>query len=137
MKLPIYSAFAVTIGLALSLANVGCSNTRNVAGDRRAGEAADRTASVTADDKDFAVRAAQDGMAEIELGNLAVQKGSSQDVKDFGRKLVQDHGKANADLREIAAKEGITLPSEFAQKHRDLKDRLSKLSGAEFDREFF
>jgi len=139
MKLPIYSGFAVTIGMALLLVNVGCSNTgRNTAADRPAGqEAADRnSATVSAADRDFATKAAQIGLAEVELGNLAQQKGSSQEVKDFGRKLVEDHSKVNADLKDIAAKEGITIPGETDRKHRDLIDKLSKLSGKEFDREF-
>jgi putative membrane protein len=87
---------------------------------------------MTADQR-FVRDAAEGGMAEVELGKLAAEKGSSQDVKNFGQRMVDDHSKANSQLKQIASNEGITLPAKLDAKDRALKARLSKLSGENFD----
>lgn len=84
-------------------------------------------------DAAFAVRAAQGGLAEVKLGRLAAEKGSSADVKAFGQQMVDDHGKANEQLKSAAQSEGMTLPSDVNGKQQAMYDHLSKLSGAEFD----
>jgi putative membrane protein len=89
--------------------------------------------SMTADQR-FVRDAAEGGMAEVELGKLAAEKGSSQDVKNFGQRMVDDHSKANDQLKQIASNEGMTLPAKLDAKDRALKMRLSKLSGENFDR---
>ncbi len=88
---------------------------------------------MSAHDAMFAKEAASGGMTEVQLGQLAQDKGSSQDVKDFGKKMVQDHTKANDDLKSVASKDSITLPTAIMPKDQALYDRLSKLSGAQFD----
>jgi putative membrane protein len=87
-------------------------------------------------DATFVSDAASGGMAEVQLGQLAQEKGSSDAVKDFGQKMVTDHGKADDELKGIAEKEGITVPSNMSRKDQAAYDRLSKLQGAEFDREY-
>lgn len=89
---------------------------------------------LSASDKAFAEKAAQGGQAEVELGQLAADKGQSQQVKEFGQKMVQDHTKANDQLKQVASQEGITLPTSLDAKDKALKDRLEKLSGAQFDK---
>jgi putative membrane protein len=84
-------------------------------------------------DMNFAKAAAAGGMAEVKLGQLAADKGSSDFVKQFGQKMVDDHGKANDNLKSIAQKDSITLPTDIMPKDQALYDRLSKLSGAAFD----
>ena len=88
------------------------------------------------DDKTFVMNAAVGGMAEVELGKLAVQKGSSESVKSFGQKMVDDHSKANDDLKSVASKQKIDIPVSLDSKHQATVDRLSKLSGAAFDRAY-
>ena len=83
-----------------------------------------------------AVLAAQGGMAEVALGNLALQQGSSPKVKDFGKKLADDYSKANDELTQIASREGINLPSGMDMKQQQTVERFSKLSGAQFDKEY-
>ena len=56
-------------------------------------------------------KAAKGGMMEVSFGNLAAQNGQSDDVKSFGKRMVTDHGKANDELKSIAAQKGVTLPS--------------------------
>jgi putative membrane protein len=91
---------------------------------------------LSAQDRDFAMKAAQGGMTEVEMGNLAQQRGASEQMKEYGRKLVQDHTRMNNDLKDIAGKENITLPTDISADQRRTIDRLSKLSGTQFDREF-
>jgi len=75
-------------------------------------------------------------MTEIELGKLATQKASSDAVKQFGQKLIDDHTKANDQLKEIAGKANITIPDSLDSKHQSRIDKLAKLSGPEFDKAF-
>jgi putative membrane protein len=76
------------------------------------------------------------GMTEVKLGELASQKAQNADVKAFGRMMVQDHTKAGDALKEIGAKHNVMAPTTLDDDHREKLDRLSKLSAAEFDREY-
>jgi len=82
------------------------------------------------------MKAAEGGLAEVELGNLAKDKASNADVKAFGQQMVDDHSKANDELKQLASSKGITLPTETDAKHKAERDRLSKMSGAEFDKAY-
>jgi putative membrane protein len=94
------------------------------------------SAALSDDDRDFMTDAATGGMEEVELGRLAAQKAQSADVKKFGQKMVDDHSKANNELKELAAKKGVTLPTDMKDEQKEDKDKLSKLSGADFDKEY-
>ncbi len=87
-------------------------------------------------DRRFVKEAAEGGMAEVELGRLAVEKASSDDVKKFGQRMIDDHSKANDKLKEVASSEGITLPQALDAKDEATKSRLSKLSGEQFDKAY-
>src|SRR5213595_3735519 len=65
----------------------------------------------SAKDKTFMKKAAKGGMMEVAMGKLAEQNGQSEDVKSFGKRMVTDHGKANDELKSIASKKGVQLPS--------------------------
>ncbi len=91
---------------------------------------------ITAEDHNFAVRAAQGGMAEVKLGQLAQQRAESPAVKEFGSRMVTDHTRLNDKLKTIAEKDGIPLPAGLTAKDQATYDRLSKLSGAAFDRAY-
>ena len=84
----------------------------------------------------FVEKAAMGGMAEVQLGQLAQQKASNDQVKQFGARMVQDHGKANDELKKVASDKGIELPASLDKKHEKELQRLQKLSGAEFDRAY-
>lgn len=62
-------------------------------------------------DKTFMKKAAKGGMMEVAMGQIAEQKGQSEDVKSFGKRMVTDHTKANDELKSIASKKGVQLPS--------------------------
>jgi putative membrane protein len=88
------------------------------------------------DDHAFVEKMAQTGIAEVKLGQLAAERAADAQVKQFGRRMVTDHQKANNELKQIASKMAVQLPAETDDKHQQLYDRLSKLKGAEFDREY-
>jgi len=93
-------------------------------------------ANMAAQDRNFLMDAAMGGLMEVELGRLAAQQGTSDAVKQFGQRMVDDHSKANQELMSVASSKGITLPTEIDEKHRKEMTKLSGLSGAEFDREY-
>jgi putative membrane protein len=87
-------------------------------------------------DATFVMKAARGGMAEVELGKLAVEKAGSDEVKKFGQRMVDDHSKANDELKILARNKHITLPTEVDPREQALHDRLAKLSGTEFVRAY-
>jgi len=87
-------------------------------------------------DTQFAKKAAEGGMAEVKMGQLAQQKGTAESVKKFGARMVEDHTKAGTELKGVAAQEKITLPEDMTAKDKATYDMLSKLSGAAFDRAY-
>jgi putative membrane protein len=93
-------------------------------------------ASTPAADKAFARKAAMGGMAEVEMGKLAQEKASNAQVKEFAARMVTDHGKANEELKGVAGAKDITLPTSMGPEHKAAMDKLSKLSGDAFDREY-
>jgi putative membrane protein len=84
----------------------------------------------------FAMAAARGGMAEVEMGKLAAEKGSSADVKAFGQQMVDDHGQANEKLKAIAEKKNMTLPANMSAKQQSMYDMLKTKSGADFDKAY-
>ena len=88
------------------------------------------------DDAEFAVKAANGGMMEVELARLASTKASSTPVKDYAKKMMDDHMRANDELQSLATQKNITLPAALSQESQKDVDRLSKLSGSEFDKEY-
>jgi len=84
-------------------------------------------------DKDFILAAAQGGMTEVNLGELAAQKGTRDDVKTFGQMMVKDHTAINGDLKALAAQKDVTLPASLDAKHQGVVDQMAALTGAGFD----
>ena len=87
-------------------------------------------------DREFVRKAAQGGLAEVQLGQLATEKAASPEVKQFGQRMVDDHTKANDQLKQIAQQQGIEVPDQLDAKDAATKARLEKLSGKECDRAY-
>jgi putative membrane protein len=87
-------------------------------------------------DKMFLRHAAEGGIAEVKLGQLAANKASSDDVKAFGQKMVDDHTKINNDIDQIADSMGVMLPKAMDKEDQAEYDKLDKLSGNDFDIEY-
>jgi putative membrane protein len=100
-------------------------------------EKADKTMAYAKDsDATFVMKVAHGGMAEVDLGKLAVEKAGSDEVKKFGQRMVDDHSKANDELKILAQNKHITLPAQIDPQEKALHDRLAKLSGPSFDRAY-
>jgi putative membrane protein len=87
-------------------------------------------------DSMFVRKAAEGGMAEVKLGELAKERASNPAVKNFGDRMVRDHSKAGDQLKLIASKKGVTLRDSMNAKDKALYDRLSRLSGEAFDKAY-
>ncbi|MEG4579644.1 DUF4142 domain-containing protein [Microcoleus sp. MON1_C5] len=89
--------------------------------------------SLSSQDRNFVMQAGQLGMLEVELGRLAVQRGSSAGVKQYGQEMVKEHTQANEELMQVAMQKGVKLPTEMSSQNTALMERLSGLSGTSFD----
>jgi putative membrane protein len=87
-------------------------------------------------DKMFLQKASEGGMAEVQLGQLAAQKGSSAEVKQFGQKMVEDHTRLNEQMKPIADALGVNAPKHLNKVDQAEYDKLSSLSGDAFDQEY-
>ena len=87
-------------------------------------------------DASFIKEASQGGMAEIQLGKMVTDKAQNAELKEFGKRLQQDHTAANQELMQIAQKNGVTLPSELNRKENREADKLQDKTGADFDKAF-
>ena len=88
------------------------------------------------DDTEFAVAAADGSMLEIQLGQLALTKASSPKVKEFAQSMVDDHSKANEELKGLAQTKNITLPTSISEEKQKDYDKLAEKSGADFDKAY-
>ena len=95
-----------------------------------------RALALDSSDKTFIMKAAQGGMTEVDAGKMAQEKGSSQDVKDFGAMMVKDHTQNNADLAALAKTKGVDVPPSLDNMHQKMVDNLSSKSGAAFDKAY-
>jgi putative membrane protein len=134
-KVMVYSTAMLALAAAPVFAQAG--STRGQSGQAGSAQPTRRSeAGASGPDRMFGMEAAQGGMAEVALGRLAGEKASNDRVKQFGQRMVSDHGKANDELKALAATKNISLPAELDARHKATEDRLSKLSGAAFDRAY-
>ena len=97
---------------------------------------AQNTTNASASDKKFVRSALEGGNAEVKLGQLAAQKGNSEDVKQFGQKMVDDHTKLGDEMKEVAQKESVSVPTGIPAKDKALETKLQSLSGDAFDKAY-
>jgi len=91
------------------------------------------SAGVQSEDQEFVLKAAEGGMLEVELGNLAVKSGTSPKVKEYGKMMVKDHSKVNQELTQLAGKKQITIPTALSAAGKRQLDSLASQQGEEFD----
>ena len=89
-----------------------------------------------ADDKSFIEKAAQGGMAEVEAGELAANKATNQEVRQFGMTMAKEHGAANQKLADLAKSKGIELPDSMGEKHMETLEALQATNGPRFDAKY-
>jgi putative membrane protein len=90
----------------------------------------------TMDAKEFVQKAGADGIAEIDMGKLAVKNAKDKEVKSFAQTLIDEHTKVNNELKKIASKQGITMPTSAGEENATMLNNLKKKTGAEFDKAF-
>jgi putative membrane protein len=81
----------------------------------------------------FMMEAAANNIAEVATGRLAVQKGATEDVRTFGQKMVDDHTRANEELKALAEKHGVDLPNAPKPEHQKVSEHLNALNNESFD----
>jgi|SRR5215471_18356742 len=131
MRRSLNTLCVILFGMAMTMsaaAQSGTSETGTTSGKQSAG--------MGDTDSTFVKKAAQGGLAEVELGQLAAQKASSEEVKRFGQRMVDDHTRANEELKQVAAQKNIDVPQQLDAKDKATKARLEKLSGEQFDRAY-
>jgi len=87
-------------------------------------------------DQQFVLKASAGGLAEVNMGRLAAKSASDPAVKKFGQHMVKDHDKANKELIDLANKQKFSVAARMDAEHQKLFDKLSKTTGAAFDREY-
>lgn len=96
----------------------------------------DSAAGVSDQDREFVKEAALGSMQEVQLGKIVADRATNSDVKQFGEKMVEEHSKASAKLKEIASQKGLSLPQQLDEDRKEAINDLTKHTGPEFDREY-
>ena len=113
----------------------GTTSTVGTSGTTSTGTMA-ATSSMDPADSDFMMKAAQGGMAEVNMGNMASSKATNADVKKFGDRMVTDHSKANDELKQLASTKGVTLPTDVNDEQKKAMDMMSSKNGKDFDKAY-
>jgi putative membrane protein len=131
--------YFLTLVLAAALAG-GCRGNDDKAAAPPAGSGPVGTSGAAADvkssDKDFVRDAAIANMAEVELGRLALQRSTDDNVKKFAQMMIDDHTRGLNSLKDVASRHLIEMPAQVDEKHHEKAQELGKKQGLEFDREY-
>jgi putative membrane protein len=84
----------------------------------------------------FVIKAAQSTTAEIQLGQLAIEKAENPSVREFAQRVVRDRTKAGEQLKQIAKQQHMTLPANMTAGNQAQYDKLQLLSGRRFDQTY-
>lgn len=87
-------------------------------------------------DSEFIKKAASGGMMEVALGKVAQKKAISNDVKQFGARMVKDHSKANDQLMQLAKNKKLAIPNQLMDEHQKHIDKLSATADEKFDQAY-
>lgn len=127
----------LTFALVTAVTLVACGGNDRANADRDNAPAVGTAGTANnAPDRDFVQEQLADGNAEVELGRLAQEKATRPEVREFGQMMVRDHTQAGEELRQIASKHNIQPAEADTGDHKDLHEKLTKATGAEFDREY-
>jgi putative membrane protein len=144
------SALAVSVGCTQQRGSEKASETGDTS--RQTGTAEDRggaaatapadqkaiadTSKLTQDDRQFVKEAAQGGMLEVQLGQLALEKSKNDEVKQLAQRIIDDHQQANQRLQNIASAKQIDSPTQLDRQHQEQISKLQNLSGPRFDKAY-
>ena len=118
----------------------GCNSTERtsttVGTSNEAGTAGTTGSNVSAGDRDFVNDMLSDGMAEVELARMAKERAANPEVKQFAQMMTEDHTKAGEQLKQVASTYAVPQDAKIDEKHKDLMDKLMKVRGPDFDKEY-
>lgn len=123
--------------LSFGLYLTACNNGTNSTDAKKQADAENKEIkAIDNDDSKFMTEAASGGMMEVQAGQIAVQKGISQEVKDFGQEMITDHSKANEELKTLAAQKNVVLPSALSDADQKNIDKLNNADAKDFDKTY-
>jgi putative membrane protein len=137
-------ALCAVIGLGLLLAGLAPAHEQNSNGTMSGNSNSNMGGNMNgmnhdmakSSDMKFMTMAAQGGMAEVAMARYAVDHATSDTVKQYAQRMIDDHTRANGELMQLATTKGITLPTTADPKHQQMMDKMMRLTGADFDREY-
>jgi putative membrane protein len=134
----------VAVGGLVCVSGMGCSGTWGQRSDNNTGmqttqpttSGGQSNRAGAGSDTSFARDAATGGLAEVQMGQVGVQQGSSTEVRQFAQRMVDDHTQANNDLMRVAQQNGIDLPDRPTPDQQQMLDQTRRMTGTDFDRSF-
>jgi putative membrane protein len=117
--------------------NTGAANSNDANTSNESGSA--NTANAGPADEasaEFLKKAAEGGMAEVQTGTVAREKGTDASVKSFASMMVNDHTGANAEVKNLASKKNVTLPADLPADKKEKSNELNQKSGKAFDKAY-
>ena len=129
-------AFAFAAFVPFALSQNTQTQGKNAEGGAKSAEGGAQGAGEKIDDAKFVMKASQGNMAEIMLSKLAEQNAQSPAVKEFARKMVEDHTKSSHELMQIVDKSGHKPAKEIGEEHEQMATKLKDLKGQDFDRHY-
>lgn len=124
--------------LTLPLGQLAIADQNGTAGEQSGGlNSVKKTfAKVMLNNESFVEKATINNLAEVELARLALSKSKDAKIQEFAQQMIKDHTEATQKLSSLAKAKNIVVPTELDEAHKEVADKLSKLDGAEFDKEF-
>jgi len=130
-------AGAMTAAFVAASGSAAAQTKANAGRSGRSGRMAPpETNRMNAVDRRFLMKTAEVNVAEVMVGKLALQKSRSEPVRHVAQMLVKEHSQANDELKQLAAQKGVNLPNRPSRRHQAMYNRLSRISGAQFDKMF-
>ncbi len=87
-------------------------------------------------DKIFVKKAMQGSLAQVQLGQLTLEKSNNDQVKQFARKMIDGHTKLNEQMKPVAQQLSVEIPTEVSKKDKALIGKMEALSGAAYDQAY-
>jgi putative membrane protein len=113
-----------------------CNNNPSNDSKKEADQVNKEVNAIAPEDSKFMTEAASGGMMEVKAGQIATERGISKEVKAFGQKMIEEHSKANAELKDLAAKKNVTLPDSLSNDDQKKIDKLNKADAKDFDKTY-
>jgi len=136
MNTPMALVVALAIAAAWPLSATSQQSKKGDAQSASKGEQSASKGGMSQEDMRRFTSIAQANMAEVEVGKLGQEKGKSQEVKDFAKHMVEDHGRMLDENKQMADKKSAKMPSGPNKEQQAAKAKLEKMSGDDFDRAF-